>query len=626
MADHNSGNNLHGSNKKQGRWGLFFFLAAMFFFVFFLITTNTAPRGNEMAYTEFVSRVSQGQVDSVRIIDQTKIRGVLRDIRTEDGLFYTFIPYTDPSLMPLLEKNRVRVTGGETGVSLWMYILQFAPTLLLLVFVILMIRQSQGQGNRAFQFGKSQARRYEQGNKKITFNDVAGQEEAKHELQEVVEFLKNPQKFVKMGARIPKGVLLVGMPGTGKTMLARAVAGEADVAFFNISGSDFVEMFVGVGASRVRDLFEQGRKSAPCIIFIDELDAVGRTRGAGYGGGHDEREQTLNQMLVEMDGFDTKDGVIILAATNRPDVLDPALLRPGRFDRQVVVAMPDIREREAILRIHASKIPLDSTVDLQRFARATPGMSGADLANLVNEAALYAARKDKETVESPDFEEARDKILMGVARKSMVMPDKDRRMTAVHESGHALLHYYLKNADPLHKVTIIPRGQALGLAVSLPESDAYSRTRGWLRDRICINFGGYVAEKLVYGETTTGTKADLQQATDIARRMACEYGMADDLGTVTYGQEDEPIFLGKEIARHKDYSEDTARRIDTAVKTILDEARLEAERIITEHRAELDRLTDALLIQETLDDAEIREMISAATTTATDNGTEESHA
>jgi cell division protease FtsH len=579
-----------------------------------------------MAYTEFVSRVSQGQVDSVRIIDQTRIRGVLRDIRTEDGLFYTFIPYTDPSLMPLLEENRVRVTGGETGVSLWMYILQFAPTLLLLVFVILMIRQSQGQGNRAFQFGKSQARRYEQGNKNITFNDVAGQEEAKHELQEVVEFLKNPQKFVKMGARIPKGVLLVGMPGTGKTMLARAVAGEADVAFFNISGSDFVEMFVGVGASRVRDLFEQGRKSAPCIIFIDELDAVGRTRGAGYGGGHDEREQTLNQMLVEMDGFDTKDGVIILAATNRPDVLDPALLRPGRFDRQVVVAMPDIREREAILRIHASKIPLDSTVDLQRFARATPGMSGADLANLVNEAALYAARKDKETVESPDFEEARDKILMGVARKSMVMPEKDRRMTAVHESGHALLHYYLKNADPLHKVTIIPRGQALGLAVSLPESDAYSRTRGWLRDRICINFGGYVAEKLVYGETTTGTKADLQQATDIARRMACEYGMADDLGTVTYGQEDEPIFLGKEIARHKDYSEDTARRIDTAVKAILDEARLEAERIITGHRAELDRLTDALLIQETLDDAEIREMISAATTTATDNGTEESHA
>lgn len=623
MAEHDPGNKPHAPNKKQGRLGFFFFLAAVFIFVFVLFNTGNNRQGNEMSYTEFVARVSQGQVDSVRILDQNKIRGVLRDIRNQDGLFYTYIPYNDPSLMPLLEENRVRVTGGETPVSVWFYIFQFAPTLLLLIFVILMIRQSQGQGNRAFQFGKSQARRYEKGNKKITFADVAGQEEAKHELQEVVEFLRNPQKFVKMGARIPKGVLLVGMPGTGKTMLARAVAGEADVAYFNISGSDFVEMFVGVGASRVRDLFEQGRKNAPCIIFIDELDAVGRTRGAGYGGGHDEREQTLNQMLVEMDGFETKDGVIILAATNRPDVLDPALLRPGRFDRQVVVAMPDIREREAILRIHSSKIPLDEEVDLNRFARATPGMSGADLANLVNEAALYAARKDKETVESDDFEEARDKLLMGVARKSMFMPEKDRRMTAVHESGHALLHYYLKNADPLHKVTIIPRGQALGLAVSLPEQDAYSRTRGWLRDRICINFGGYVAEKLVYGETTTGTKADLQQATEIARRMACEYGMSDELGTVTYGQEDEPIFIGKEIARHKDYSDETARHIDSAVKSILDEARTEAEKIIREHRDDLDRLTEALLTKETLDDVEVRALFAEAPGSAADNETED---
>ncbi len=623
MAEHDSGNKPHAPNRKQGRLGFLFFLAAVFVFIFFLFNTGSGRQGNEMSYTEFVARVSQGQVDSVRILDQNKIRGVLREIRNEDGLFYTYIPYNDPSLMPLLEENRVRVTGGETPVSIWFYLLQFAPTLLLLIFVILMIRQSQGQGNRAFQFGKSQARRYEQGNKKITFADVAGQEEAKHELEEVVEFLKNPQKFVKMGARIPKGVLLVGMPGTGKTMLARAVAGEAGVAYFNISGSDFVEMFVGVGASRVRDLFEQGRKNAPCIIFIDELDAVGRTRGAGYGGGHDEREQTLNQMLVEMDGFETKDGVIILAATNRPDVLDPALLRPGRFDRQVVVAMPDIREREAILRIHASKIPLDEQVDLNRFARATPGMSGADLANLVNEAALYAARKDKETVESADFEEARDKLLMGVARKSMFMPEKDRRMTAVHESGHALLHYYLKNADPLHKVTIIPRGQALGLAVSLPEQDAYSRTRGWLRDRICINFGGYVAEKLVYGETTTGTKADLQQATEIARRMACEYGMSDELGTVTYGQEDEPIFIGKEIARHKDYSDETARHIDSAVKTILDEARNEAEKIIREHRDDLNRLTEALLTKETLDDVEVRALFAEPPSSPADNDTEE---
>ncbi|HHU37147.1 MAG TPA: ATP-dependent zinc metalloprotease FtsH, partial [Treponema sp.] len=373
----------------------------------------------------------------------------------------------------------------------------------------------------------------------------------------------------------------------------------------------------------VRDLFEQGRKNAPCIIFIDELDAVGRTRGAGYGGGHDEREQTLNQMLVEMDGFETKDGVIILAATNRPDVLDPALLRPGRFDRQVVVAMPDIREREAILRIHASKIPLDESVDLKRFARATPGMSGADLANLVNEAALFAAQKDNPTVESQDFEEARDKLLMGVARKSMVMPEKDRRMTAVHESGHALLHYHLKNADPLHKVTIIPRGQALGLAISLPEYDSYSRTRGWLRDRICINFGGYVAEKLVYGETTTGTKVDLQQATEIARKMTTQYGMSDDLGVVTYGKEDEPIFVGKEIARHKEYSENTANNIDSAVKRILDEARQEAERIITAHRKELDCLTEALLERETLDDGDIRELFASGNASKTDHGTEE---
>ncbi len=610
MADFNGKNKGAGpgSANGSGRFGLIFFLVILATFLFVLFSGTGTKSGSEIAYTEFISRVKADQVDSVKIVDGSKIRGVLRAVQNEDGLFYTYIPYDDPELMDLLAAHNVRVTGGESTVSVWYYALQFAPTVLIIVFLVIMMRQTQGQGNRAFQFGKSQAHRYE-GTKKIAFADVAGQEEAKHELQEVVEFLKNPQKFVKMGARIPKGVLLVGMPGTGKTMLARAVAGEANVAYFNISGSDFVEMFVGVGASRVRDLFEQGRKAAPCIIFIDELDAVGRTRGAGYGGGHDEREQTLNQMLVEMDGFETKDGVIILAATNRPDVLDPALLRPGRFDRQVVVAMPDIKEREAILRIHAAKIPLDSGVDLKRFARATPGMSGADLANLVNEAALYAARKDKAQVDSSDFEEARDKVLMGVARKSLVMPEKDRRMTAVHESGHALLHYYLKDADPLHKVTIIPRGQALGLAISLPENDSYSRTRGWLSDRICISYGGYVAENLVYGETTTGTKADLQQATDMARRMVCEYGMSSELGPVTYGQEDEPIFIGKEIARHKDYSEETARSIDVAIRRVLEDARRNAERIIQEHRKELDTLTEELLRQETLDDAEIRTLL-----------------
>ncbi len=590
------------------RIALAFFLAALALLAFSVLSGIFSPEAREMAYTEFVARVSQGQVDSVRIVDGRVIRGVLRDIKNPDGFFYTWIPYDDPDLMKLLSENRVRVTGGESSVSPWTIVLQIAPILLFVIFIVIFIKVSRGQGNRALQFGKSQARRYE-GLKRVTFSDVAGQEEAKHELEEVVEFLKNPQKFVKMGARIPKGVLLVGMPGTGKTLLARAVAGEAGVAYFNISGSDFVEMFVGVGASRVRDLFEQGRKSAPCIIFIDELDAVGRTRGAGYGGGHDEREQTLNQMLVEMDGFETKDGVIILAATNRPDVLDPALLRPGRFDRQVVVAMPDVREREAILRIHAARIPLSPDADLKRYARATAGMSGADLANLVNEAALHAARKDRESVSAEDFEEARDKVLMGVARRSMVMPERDRRMTAVHESGHALLHYHLKNADPLHKVTIIPRGHALGLAISLPETDSYSRTRGWLTDRIAICFGGYVAETLVYGETTTGTKADLQNATDIARKMVCEYGMNAELGAVTWGREEEPIFIGREIARHKDYSEDTARRIDAAVSSILDGARAEAERIISEHRSELDALTEELLRKETLEDAEIRELL-----------------
>jgi cell division protease FtsH len=412
-----------------------------------------------------------------------------------------------------------------------------------------------------------------------------------------------------MGARIPKGVLLVGMPGTGKTLMAKAVAGEAGVSFFHMSGSDFVEMFVGVGASRVRDLFDQGRRSAPCIIFIDELDAVGRTRGAGYGGGHDEREQTLNQLLVEMDGFDSKDGVIILAATNRPDVLDPALLRPGRFDRQVVVAMPDIKEREAILGIHASKIPLDGDVDLGRVARATPGMSGAEIANLINEAALFAARKDRETVRMSDLEEARDKVIMGVARTTLVISDRERRMTAVHEAGHALLHYFLKNADPLHKVTIVPHGRALGMALSLPEEDSYSRTRGWILDRIAICYGGWSAEQLFYGETTTGTKQDLEQATDMARRMVCEWGMAEEVGPVTYGQEDEPIFLGKEIARHKDYSEETARRIDGAVKRILEEARTRAEDILNSRRIELENLADALLARETLADEEVRSLL-----------------
>ncbi|NLJ11179.1 ATP-dependent zinc metalloprotease FtsH [Gracilinema caldarium] len=593
---------------RGNRFALVFFILVSGLFIAYFLKSDK-PVAQEVPYSTFVMRLDRNEVDAVKIIDGNEIEGTFKSPNGDLVQFKTLIPYQDTELMPLLKQKGVRISGSVSGFSPWMLFLEFLPWLVGFVFIWLMFRNAQGAGNKAFQFGKSRAKRYLEAGKRITFADVAGQEEAKYELQEVVAFLKNPQKFTKMGAKIPKGVLLVGMPGTGKTLLAKAVAGEAGVAFFHMSGSDFVEMFVGVGASRVRDLFEQGRKSAPCIIFIDELDAVGRTRGAGYGGGHDEREQTLNQMLVEMDGFDSKDGVIILAATNRPDVLDPALLRPGRFDRQVVVAMPDIKEREAIFRIHASRVPLGADVDFARLARATPGTSGADIANLVNEAALFAARKDKSAVEMADFEEARDKILMGVARKSLVMSEKERRMTAIHESGHALLHYFLKNADPLHKVTIVPHGRALGMAMSLPEEDSYSRTRGWIEDRITIMYGGWAAEKLIYNETTTGTKQDLQQATELARRMVCEWGMSDEIGPVSYGQEEEPIFIGKEIARHKDYSEDMAQKIDKAVRAVLSRGIETAQSILKREREKLELLADNLMTRETLTDDEVRTLL-----------------
>ncbi|MDR1908976.1 MAG: ATP-dependent zinc metalloprotease FtsH [Spirochaetaceae bacterium] len=593
---------------KNNRLALLFFgLVTVVFVLFFF--RNETPRSREIPYSTFTNYLDRGEVSSVTIVDGAVIEGTLKGSGGDLMRFKTLIPYQDQTLIPTLREKGINISGATASFSPWRMILQFLPWVVWFFLFWVMFRNMQGSGNKAFQFGKSRAKRYQDEGQKITFADVAGQEDAKYELQEVVAFLKYPQKFTKMGAKIPKGVLLVGMPGTGKTLMARAVAGEAEVAFFHMSGSDFVEMFVGVGASRVRDLFEQGRRSAPCIIFIDELDAVGRTRGAGYGGGHDEREQTLNQLLVEMDGFDSKDGVIILAATNRPDVLDPALLRPGRFDRQVVVAMPDIKEREAILKIHSGKIPLSEDVDLIRIARATPGMSGAEIANLVNEAALFAARRDQGAVEMPDFEEARDKIIMGVARKTLVVSDRERRMTAVHEAGHALLHYFLKHSDPLHKVTIVPHGRALGMAMSLPEEDSYSRTRGWIEDRITICYGGWAAENLFYSETTTGTKQDLEQATEMARRMVCEWGMAEELGPVTYGQEEEPIFLGKEIARHKDYSEETARLIDQAVKRILDAGRGNAERILAENRGKLETLADALLQRETLTDDEVRSLL-----------------
>ncbi|GHV83854.1 ATP-dependent zinc metalloprotease FtsH [Spirochaetia bacterium] len=596
-------------NKKPGVGFLFFLIAAAVFGFFYLRSTQEPV--NQVAYTDFISSISREELTVVTIQDNRTIIWSRPGLNGSVQNFRTVIPYQDPDLLPALEAKGVRVIGATSGPSLMQFIMELLPWLIGFFLIWFMIRNMQaGPGGKGFTFGKSRAKRYEEHGKKITFADVAGQEEAKYELEEVVAFLKDPAKFTKMGARIPKGVLLVGMPGTGKTLMARAVAGEAEVAYFHMSGSDFVEMFVGVGASRVRDLFEQGRRNSPCIIFIDELDAVGRTRGAGYGGGHDEREQTLNQMLVEMDGFDSKEGVIILAATNRPDVLDPALLRPGRFDRQVVVAMPDKTEREAILKIHSAKVTLDKSVDFGRIARATPGMSGADIANLVNEAALLAARKNKEAVESNDFEEARDKILMGTARKNLAISEKERKMTAFHEAGHALLHYFLKSADPLHKVTIIPHGRALGMALSLPEEDNYAHTRGWLEDRITICYGGWVAEKLIFNETTTGTQNDLKQAGEMARKMAMEWGMTEELGPVSYGQEDEPIFLGKEIARHKDYSEDTARRIDEAIKRILDGARSVAEKILLENKEKLDTITAALLERETLLDAEIRILLN----------------
>lgn len=556
----------------------------------------------ETSYTQFIDSVQGGEVTSTTIIGSSQI-----EYRTiDEGYYVTRIPYSDPLLMPLLKEQGVDVVGALQTTPIWYYIIQLLPWIIFFFLMIQMLK-GPGMGGKVGSYGKSHAKEYNKNQNKVTFNDVAGQKEAKYELEEVVDFLKHPDRFVKIGAKIPKGVLLVGPPGTGKTLLARAVAGEAGVSFLHTSGSDFVEMFVGMGAARVRDLFEQGRKSAPCIIFIDELDAVGRARGSGLGGGHDEREQTLNQMLVEMDGFSSDPGVIVIAATNRPDVLDPALLRPGRFDRQVTVALPDVQERLDILRIHTRKVHLTENVDLARIARATPGTSGADLANLVNEAALFAARANRTEVSMDDFERARDKILLGVARASIFMTEEEKLATAYHEGGHTLLHYYLKNVDPLHKVTIVPHGRALGLTMSLPEKDSYTVRRSYFEDRIKVCMGGYVAEELVYGENTTGVSNDIKQATDMARRMVTEYGMSS-LGFISLANDDEPLFLGREIAQHKDYSEQTAQRIDSEVNRILSECLDQTREILSEHRDQLDALAVALVERETLDDREIREM------------------
>lgn len=609
--NNNSGNNRDprqplNFNFRNNHFALIMLIAILLSFIFVFLPTM-ASSGSEIDYSQFLNYLDSGVIEEVDIIGNSIVEGRIR-LNGSLETFSTRIPYIDQELIQRLNEKGITFAGKESPVSPLVVLVNIFPWVIGIFFIWFMLRQLQGSGNKAFSFGKSRAKMYTEDKKKIMFSDVAGQYEAKYELQEVVEFLKNPKKFEDMGARIPKGVLLVGMPGTGKTLLAKATAGEAEVKFFHMSGSDFVEMFVGIGASRVRDLFEQGRKNAPCIIFIDELDAVGRTRGAGYGGGHDEREQTLNQMLVEMDGFETKDGVIVVAATNRADVLDPALLRPGRFDRRVVVDMPDMNERRAILKIHAAKIPLDTSVDLGVLARSTPGASGADLANLVNEAALQAARRDHKYVTRDDFEEARDKVFMGVARKSKTFTPDENRWKAYHEAGHALLHYYLDNADPLHKVDIIPRGSAGGITWSLPEKDKYIQKRGWLEDRISISYGGMIAEKLEYNETSTGVSNDLEQATNIARHMVCTWGMSR-LGPIALKQDEQPIFLGKEIARHNDYSDDLAQQIDTEIHSILNNAYKRAENILNEHKGQLDQLANELLVKETMSDDEVRKLL-----------------
>jgi cell division protease FtsH len=519
------------------------------------------------------------------------------------------VPADYPELIPTLREKGVAITVKESSTSSWVTLLVNAsPFLLLIGFWIFMMRQMQTGGNKALSFGKSRARLLSSQQKKITFKDVAGVDEAKEELQEIIEFLRDPQKFQKLGGRIPKGVLLVGPPGTGKTLLARAIAGEANVPFFSISGSDFVEMFVGVGASRVRDLFDQGKKHAPCIIFIDEIDAVGRHRGAGLGGGHDEREQTLNQLLVEMDGFESNEGVILVAATNRPDVLDPALLRPGRFDRRVVVPRPDVNGRVGILQVHTKKIPLGDDVDLSVIARGTPGFSGADLANVVNEAALIAARANRKTVLMADFEKAKDKVLMGVERRSLIISEEEKKTTAYHEAGHALVAAMVPYADPLHKVTIIPRGLALGVTMQLPEDDKHNYTRDYLESRIAVLMGGRSAEEIFLNQKTTGAGNDIEQATELARKMVCEWGMSD-LGPLTYGNNEEQIFLGREIAQHRDYSEETAIRIDQEIRRIVNDGYEKARKIMMEHKDTLTRIAEALLEREVLDAHEMKLII-----------------
>ena len=593
--------------KNLAMWAVIVFLTIGLYNMFKNPQSSISQKNN-IIFSEFLSEVENGRVVQVEI-QGNNINGIM----SNGQKFSTYSP-NDPNLIEKLSDKGVSISAApldEKMPSLFGVLLSWFPMLLLIAVWIFFMRQMQGGKGGAMGFGRSKAKLMSDGRKKVTFDDVAGIDEAKEEVQEIVEFLKSPKKFMRVGGKIPRGALLVGLPGTGKTLLARAIAGESGVPFFTISGSDFVEMFVGVGAARVRDMFEQGKKNAPCIIFIDELDAVGRSRGAGLGGGNDEREQTLNQILVEMDGFETNDGVIILASTNRPDVLDPALLRPGRFDRQVVVPLPDILGREKILKIHSKKISMAPDVKLKTIAKGTPGFSGADLANLVNEAALLAARNNKRIVTSIEFEDAKDKVMMGPERKSMVMTEEDKKLTAYHESGHAIVALNEKASDPIHKATIIPRGRALGVVWTLPERDKYSHTREYLKANISKAMGGRIAEELIFGheKVTSGASSDIQMATKLAKDMVTRFGMSNDLGPLTYGENEDEVFLGRSITRHQQMSEETAKKIDIEIKKIIDEGYKKAKKILTEKIDDLHRLAKALLTYETLTGNEIEDLI-----------------
>jgi cell division protease FtsH len=610
------GMNWRGTARSLMFWLGLFLVVAVIYTYYKGFDQDTA----EITYSEFVGQIDKSNIGEVTFTDR-EVQGKLKDAETFPSLsnpkkfsnFKSRIPFPDNSyeLINRLEKAGAKIEAKVQGPDLFSIFLTLGPWILIVFVWIFFMRQMQGASGPKglFSFGKSKAKLSTDERPKVTFNDVAGADEAKEELQEIIEFLKEPAKFQKLGGKIPKGALLLGPPGTGKTLLARAVAGEAGVPFFSMSGSDFVEMFVGVGASRVRDLFDQGKRNAPCIIFIDEIDAVGRHRGAGLGGGHDEREQTLNQLLVEMDGFESNEGVILVAATNRPDVLDPALLRPGRFDRQIVVATPDVKGREGILKVHTRKVKMSDDVDLVVLARGTPGMSGADLANMVNEAALLASRKNRESVRMEDFEEAKDKVMMGAARKSLVISEEEKKVIAYHESGHTLVSKFLPKADPIHKVTIIPRGMALGVTQSLPVDERHTHSREYLEALLAVLMGGRVAELLVFGQLDTGAGNDLERATKLARKMVCNWGMSEKLGAVTFGKTEEHIFLGREIAQHSDYSEATAVMIDQEIRSFVDAAEGTAKRILTEQIERLHLLAKALLEREIIDGKEVDEII-----------------